>query len=55
MNLSLELKPGYTKEEFYYFLSHTLAYFIEPEDVTRFKQRYLPEYLCGKASFNRNE
>lgn len=55
LNLELELKSGHTREEFYYFLAHTLAYFVKPGDVEQFKQQYLPVYLQGKGQHRRSD
>ena len=44
LNLNVTLKSGYSKEEFFYFLSHTLTYFVKPDEVERFKRQYLEGY-----------
>jgi len=55
LNLNLELKPEYSVEDFCYYLSSTLAYFVEPIDVANFKEQYLSNYLLSEKPLDSDD
>ncbi len=55
LELNLELKPGYSAEEFFYYLSYTMAHFVKPKDVANFNKQYLPIHLQSEKPSGHND